>query len=373
MLEILAVVLFITSPSISTLFIFVSMLSVILGNCIVRASSPFDTSCDIQHSQTDAINVKNNEIELIFRELNELALLSAQGAFLQDDLDDELDLAKIESRVSDLELRLEQLNVHKINPDNENDMRLLSGIVLNDEYNAQKSSASNIPSPPELSAIANYYSIYHQNGTYKVNGTSYNYSFIRVVDNKGYNTPLTCSKVCILTGKTNSTLSNLLKTQFSLGLSAYLGTTSNGWVIDWTLSSIFSVLNSYSSSSGVTYINGRNIYQTLITSVTQMLYCYVYSPSSGWQLCGVKSPQISYARSDTFAGNIGGKAVVDSYTYPSFTSSTGIAPTSYVSNYITNGVVRVDYAGSFRVNGLGGLTTTFTPGFYRNYLDLVLY
>ena len=102
MLEILAVVLFITSPSISTLFIFVSMLSVILGNCIVHASSPFDTSCDIQHSQTDAINVENNEIELIFRELNELALLSAQGDFLQDDLDDELDLAKIESRVSEL-------------------------------------------------------------------------------------------------------------------------------------------------------------------------------------------------------------------------------------------------------------------------------
>ena len=62
MLEILAVVLFITSPSISTLFIFVSMLSVILGNCIVHASSPFDTSCDIQHSQTEPLMLKTMKL-----------------------------------------------------------------------------------------------------------------------------------------------------------------------------------------------------------------------------------------------------------------------------------------------------------------------
>ena len=100
-----------------------------------------------------------------------------------------------------------------------------------------------------------------------------------------------------------------------------------------------------------------------MVSVTQMLYCYVYLPNNGWVLCGAKASNVSFARSENFAANINGTAYSDAKTYPTVTSSTGIAAVSYAINYINGSGYDIDRIGSFTVNTYQGGNITFTPGF----------
>lgn len=231
--------------------------------------------------------------------------------------------------------------------------------------------AASIPNPPDLRSLADCYSLYQYTGTTTVNGVSYNYSYIRVTDNKGYSrSPLTSSENIHLVEPMNTVLSDLLNYNFSFGFSSFLGSKSFGWALNWTIGNVTTIFDSFAKNSSVTYRGNSDIYNMSLLSVTQMQYCYVYMPSGNWMLCGVNSPSISFTRTESIVANVNGTAKSYSKNYPTVTSSTGISPVGYVSNYVKSESTLFDSIGSFTVSKQLGknaqkISTTFIPGFCR--------
>lgn len=286
-------------------------------------------------------------------------------------------IAKITTKEALLDMRLEELGVHKIDPNNKADMQHLAEVMLglSNAPTSQENQPYAISAPPNLSMLASCYSLYQYSGTYTVNGQSYNYSYIRVTDNKGYSaSPLTKSQQNTrLIGRTSTVLSDLLNYQFSFGFSSFLGKIPSGWALNWTIGSAFSVLNSLSSSSSVVSqtSNSKDIYYMGLLSVTEMTYYYVYMPSSNWQLCGARASNISMSRTEALNANINGKAYGETKTYPKIVSSTGSSASTYVTNYVTNGYCKYDTIGYIKINGMGGISTKFTPGFSSSPTGLI--
>lgn len=311
---------------------------------------------------------KQQEIDALFTELNELALQERMLQVKQEKgistaaANNAIQLESINSRQAALKSQLEKLGVHTIDPNNPADMAQLEEVVLG---SMNTNSTASIPNPPNLSSIANCYSLSQYNGTTTVNGVVYNYSYIYVTDDKEYSrSPLTIfNQQNILVGGESTVLRDLLAYNFSFLLSSYLGTTPSGWALSWTLGNIFEGLDSYDDDSVVSVRGNSGIYHMVMGSVTQMMYCYVYIPNSGWVLCGVKAPNISYARMEYMAANIDGQPFVKPKPYSDVTSSTGISAVLYARNYINGSGCDTDRIGSFRINTYGGNYVRFTPGF----------
>lgn len=344
---------------------------------IVFAAKPINTD------NASAINFekpKQKEIDDIFAQLNDLAAERRMIELFESNNSTNATketpyinntIATITKQEEQLDDRLEGLGVHKIDPNNKEDIERLEDVVLSAWKNeiAKMDTTSSIPAPPDFYSIADCYSLYQHTGVTTVNGVSYNYSYIRVIDDKGYSrSPLTSSKEIHMVTQINTVLSDLLSYNFSFGFSAFLGTTPYGWAADWTIGNVTTVFNSLAKDSPVTYSGNSDIYQMSLLSVTQMQYCYVYIPSGGWILCGANAPSISFARAESIVANVNGVAKADGKIYQTTTSSTGISAVGYVSNYVQTGSFRYDPIGSFEVKGELGETgkktsTPFSPGF----------
>lgn len=333
----------------------------------------------VNDSEKDA----QEEIDDIFGQLNNLATEKRAEECLATNCDTTINeklsvtIARIASQEQQLNNRLEELGVRKIDPNSKEDMEHLEDVVLSAWKNDMgMGKASSIPAPPDLNSLADCYSLYQYTGTTTVDGVSYNYSYIRVTDNKGYSrSPLTSSKSIELVEKKSMLLSDLLSYNFSFGFSAFLGSIPYGWAVDWGIGNVTTVFNSIAKNSPITYVGNSNIYQMAMLSVTQMQYCYVCMPSGYWMLCGVNAPYVGFTRSEQLVANVNGRPYSDSKNYPTASSSTGISAISYVSNYVRGGLnsTRIDSIGSFTViSKLGNkkTSTSFAPGFCSYPLHL---
>lgn len=341
------------------------------------APSVFAATSIPEDSLSDAIGDPNQEtIDALFTKLNELAL---EKHLLSTDMErkSSADLKQAAIRMdainnyeSELDAQLEQLGVHKIDPNNAADIAQLEEIMMD---SMMADSTRSVSDPPDLSDYANAYSLHQYNSTTTVNGVTYNYTYIYVTDNKGYiGSPLTTQQLNhIFLGQKSSLLRDLLNYNFSFGLSAYLGQFPRGWVADWTLGNAFTVLNSLNQNSYITTGSGNNLYTMTLSSVTQMMYCYVYYPSSGWMLCGVKAPNISFARVDTLSGNIGGVAVAEPGIYGNANASTGTSPVNYATNYVRGNGCMVHAIGYFTISSEYLGSVRFTPGFAQYPIELM--
>lgn len=258
-------------------------------------------------------NANQSKIEKIFTNLNELALnMKKLDLFNKQTINNNSlkIIQEIKKEQNDLEKMLEKLGIHKLDPNNINDINSLSEII-------NSSVGSNDQMAPmalfDFSILVNVYSIYEYTGTYVISGVSYDYKYVRVVDNKGYvDTKLTKAQLITLVGQVNTTVSNLLSYNFSYGFSSFLGILPYGWAADWILGNIFTALNSYNGSSPVVYNNSNGIYCINMISITDMTYYYI-KVSGLWYNCGSRASNIGLARADSFTANISGTPVAWSY------------------------------------------------------------
>ena len=351
------------------------ILSLSLAILMFFSAIPVTTlAVEVEDQAIREMDTVQKEIDAIFTELNEMAAEERMAALLAEEsreIEENVVAIKAQNdhRKQDLENRLESLGVNTIDPNNPDDMASLEEVMLGNGNTSVKS----IPDPPNLENLVDCYTLRQYTSSVTVDGTSYKYSYIYVTDDLGYSdSPLTHSKSANkLIGKESTLLSDILDFQFSFGFSSYLGVIPYGWVADWFIGTVFTVLESYNENSIISYEGNDNIYSMTMISVTEMMYIYVYLPDVGeWMLCGTRAPNISYARGEYLAANVDGNAVVDVKKYPTVSSSTGSAASTYVRNYINDRYHKIDYIGSFTVNTYDDETIRFTPGFaqYPGYL-----
>lgn len=331
------------------------------------SSSAFATGVEAQAAE------KQDRIDEIFKELNELALKvniqnsAAYGTFSA--LYSE-ETKAINERRDELDRQLEAFGVHKIDPNCKEDLARLERVMLHAvEPSTLKAGhrAAPVEDPPDLEALTSNYSVYQYDESIYVD-QEYFGSYVIVVDDKGYGGLTNITSDTRMCGATSTLLSDLLKYNFSFGFSQFLGLIPYGWAADWLIGNIFTVLNSHDGSSIVTCPKGKpGIYTMNMASVTQMTYIYIYDPSyTTWVLCGSRTSNLSFARSDCLAANIDGKAVADSYDFPQVTSRTGESPAWYLLQYVQYRKDNHHSPGSFTINGMDDYITEFTPVYYQS-------
>lgn len=185
----------------------------------------------------------------------------------------------LNEREQELERLLANLNVKKIDPNNEADMNILLELSEASTEASVNGTYSIPPGAPDLSALSLQYSIYILDGTRTYKGATHTYRYIRVVDNKGYN-GLTLNNTydAITKNLPASILTSLLTYNFSYGLSAFLGSTPMGLVTDWLLGNVFSVLDGVNATNSTISSTSENTYEISCTSVTEMVYHYFTIP-----------------------------------------------------------------------------------------------
>lgn len=318
---------------------------------------------------------RQNRIDEIFKELNELALeknLQDSATYstysASSTTHSEEQMMAINERINELDSQLESLGVHKIDPDCQEDLERLSNVMSNAVAASTLEAGlrtAPVEDPPDLEELATNYSVYQYDESIYVDKRYYG-SYIVVVDSKGRGglTSLTVeSRLC---GSNSTVLSDLLEYNFNFGFSQFLGIIPYGWAAEWLVGNIFTALNSYNGSSIVTCPPGNtSIYVMLTSSVTQMTYIYIYDEAySSWVLCGSRAHNLSFARADSLAANIGGNAVAETYSFPNVTSRTGESPAWYLLNYVQNHTGHHDYPGYITVSGMNGSNTAFAPLYF---------
>ena len=135
------------------------------------------------------------------------------------------------------------------------------------------------------------------------NNKQYNYRYIIVVDDKGYD-GLYKFQSDTLVGSYNSNLpDSLLMYNFEYLVEEVIGRIPYGTVINWTLGNIFTVLSSQPVNS---VTSSGKLYRVEHNSVTKMTYYFVYN--SGWRMVGV-SGDTTVKRVDRLTGNVNGTPV----------------------------------------------------------------
>jgi len=314
---------------------------------------------------------KQDRIDEIFKELNELALEANMSSIINSAAygalpSSEERVNSINNRKNALDNQLESLGVHKIDPDCKEDLERLGEVMLHaiDASSLNDGPyATAIEDPPNLEVLSRKYSLYQYDDSIYTDKI-YKCSYIVVVDDKGYNGLTVSEQDTELCGEKSIKLSDLAKYNFNFGFSQFLGSIPYGWAVDWAIGSVFTALNSYNSSSIVTRTN-KDIYTTVIGSTTQMTYYYIYDTGySSWVLCGSRASNLTFSRTDVFAGNVGGTYTSLSEDFPA-SSSTGESAIWYFLQYAQNNRQSNHHSpGSFTVNGMNGSSRRFTPVYY---------
>jgi len=313
---------------------------------------------------------RQNEIEAIFEELNERASKEAHRRALALD---GIELSEIEGEgkaaalsEGELELRLETLGVKKINPEEPEDLSLL--YELTPAFgNADVLRSGPTDTAPDFASLAEAFTIYVYDGTYSYKGESHIYRYIRVIDNKTHggltrNVEYSAVEKSILP----SVMGSVLSYNFGFVFSHFLGKIPHGLVIDWTLGSLFSVLEGVNSASDVTVYGSDALYRIHCTSVTEMVY-YFYYDAPAWSFIGT-SASAAFTHTNFFAGNVNGVPVHEIEGPVSWTSTSGGVWYDYVEEYADSksyhpGYCRIDELGTCELKGYKNRTEDFSPKF----------
>lgn len=350
----------------------------IVGFCSTTLSYPIYAQQDANYSE----KVKQAKIDELFINMNETlserkSLEQVAARISSIDLTDNLssqvnkDIAKYIDKETVLENEILSLGLKKIDPNNVSDMEQLREL-FNSASNQNEKLAS-VPSPPDLAAIASVYTLYRYQGTYTYQGTTYNYSYIRVVDNKGYN-KLYKLQIFDAAPKnaTQAVIRSVLGYTFNYVFSSLLTRNPIGVAADWTMGAVLAGLNSYNTS----LITGTNesLYRININSVTLMTYYWIHY-NNDWKFMG-SDGDFTVTHTDYSAFNYNGSPV-QLYTNPprTWTSTNSHIWFNYVENFHNNRHLlpyyqQINPIGSFQVKGFNS-TVTFTPVFAPMPNDLI--
>lgn len=275
-------------------------------------------------------------------------------------------------REIELEEQLETLGVHKIDPSNPEDLKLLEGLPMSctqDMSGNLTERAGMNDSAPDLKAVANLYTLFIRDGSKTYNNKTYDYRYIKVIDNKGYNGLTLIQAVDPVANLSSSQLKNVLSYNFGYILSSLVASTPVGLAVDWTLGNIFNALKN--KPTAVVSSSGGPVYRVNHTGVTSMTYYYLNN--NGWKLIGVGAVS-DIKRDDYFAANVDGKPVSDFHSV-SFSISTSGIWNDYVETYLAN---MSSYPSYCLIKEIGYLTIrgyqnnlTYTPPYAMYPADLI--
>lgn len=315
-----------------------------------------DKSISFEMAREEQVNKYIGEINRIVAEENIRHMMSDE---VQTNLniyknleEDILDSAKI----ANIERKLESLGAHKINPNSEKDMKLLAETTAG--RIPQEFGIMGAEPAPDLAQLAGAYSLYIYNGTRNYSGKSYNYRYIKVVDDKGSN-GLTLNHSMNAVGKGKGAVAaDVLTFNLQYIFSSLLTSNPIGIAADWTMQNIFNVI---SSNSTVTYSSNANLYEIKHCLVTAMTYYYV--DYYGWNFAGAGA-YCDALRVDTFIGNVNGKPKSE-MKKNAFVIKTSWLWYDYVDAYLKNPYApTIKELGSFKVVGQSS-KATLTPQYYR--------
>ncbi len=322
--------------------------------------------------------MEQEKIEKIIEELNELALdkvFAECSNFQTNEFKERIKAdqsenrqLQINERKEELDLLLCDLGVRKIDPQNEIDMHILEELVSTSSHGDETLRNNPIDTAPDLAACANAFSVYIRDGVRTYNNEEHRYRYIWLVDDKGSN-KLTQHDKYELVSKdslTQSVMESVLNYNFGFLFSRFMGKVPNGVQIEWTLGSIFSILQGINNASGISR-GSEDFYLTDCISVTSMTYYYYYNDPD-WKLVGT-SANMSFLQTDYFSGNVHGEPVSETNERQKWSVSTGGIWADYIEAYADRKEALPDYhqvdaLGSFDIKGFRK-TYTFTPVFYE--------
>lgn len=304
--------------------------------------------------------LKEEKIDLIFQELNQLAM--------QDNLEN---LYKKPTRSANMQARnerrlylnnqLEELGVHLLDPNSPEDMARFEDVIYS-EYKNSKTSPLSIDDKPNVEYFADRYAIYEFSGNVKIRNENYSYVNYRVVDSKGYG-GLTKNEANItMIDEENTVVADLLSYTFEFGVDQFLGSLPHALLLDWTLGGIFTVFDSYDDTSTVS--SSSPMYVLALSSITEMMYYYVYRDDLQiWVQAGSSALDVQFSRHDYFSANINGKLETDEFDSEG-NSSTNLFYADYYENLIYNRTETHSDIGYFTIEG-PSRDYEFEPCYYR--------
>lgn len=330
--------------------------------------------------ETININVGENmiqeEIDKICSEMNSLAMQKYKFSTWENQGEGFEDaLSEIEAKEKELEIRLSELNLRKIDSENTVDVDMLTD-VLSDQYetNVIPDDVGNI-----VNQLLNYFSVYRYDGVRTVNGVDYPYAYIRVIDNKSsYKYTRASGIINMLNYKRPSIVKELLAYNFEYVLEdSTIGFVSNvfkyGWLVQWTIGNITNMFDYLSENAAVTSVSGEGgIYTATMLSVTQMTYYFVCDPEyDQWLLIGSRANDVQYSVTESIKQNINGSIQSADRTCDNHSFSTGKSWYWYIDNYGTNRETAHHYIGKITLKCDGIKSYSFEPIYYRSPLQAI--
>jgi len=281
-------------------------------------------------------------------------------------------IKELKEKKAKIENQIINLGVKKLDPNNNADMELLHELSTSTvQQGGDFTTFSTVPPPPDLESIANLYSLYRYQGTYTYDNVTYNYSYIRVVDNKGYNGLYKFNEYnAAPANATQSTIQAVLGYTFKYVFSNLLSRTPLGLVADWTMGAAIEGMDAYNT----TLITSTSdpFYRIFASSTTQMTYYWIYY-NNEWKMMG-SDGTFSFTRTDFAAFNYQGQPKHLSDTQPTWSSSSGYSWWQYVENFHNNRsnpyYTQHHYFGSFNLSFYQA-TVTYTPVYYSSPGSLI--
>ena len=344
-------------------------ISVVL--CIAFLCTPLSVYAYGSMTENDQEQEKQDRIEEIFSELNSLALEKYK---LSNDLADTKSAVSIKAKTiaiheQELDNRLSELGVIKIEPDDEEALREL-GSLIGSNHSALGGKASGDDVDDYVNRLTTFFSVYRYNGKYKVDGTEYTYSYIRVVDNKGKGLYTKSVSEVNMLNRTPNTVADLLSYNFSFGLGQFLGRFKYYAFVDWTIGNISTIYKNLNPSARVTQVGRGSIYSATIMSKTQMTYYIVYMPQYPPGVLTGSRADAKISISEILKANVDGSIKTDKRDLED-ECSTGESWYWYLENFVRTSNTTHHKLGYFTLKCMNQNVVTFEPLYFKGPVEVL--
>lgn len=314
---------------------------------------------------------KQDRIEEIFSELNSLSLEKYK---LSNDLTDTKAAVSAKAQIiefyeQELDNKLSELGVIKIEPDDEEALKELKILIGSDCSTIEGKSAGD-DVDDYVNRLTTFFSVYRYNGKYKVDGKEYTYSYIKVVDNKGKGLYTKSVSEVNLLNRTPNIVADLLSYNFSFGLGQFLGRFKYYAFADWTIGNISTIYKNLNPTAKVTQVGRGAIYSGTIMSITQMTYYFVYMPQyPQWVLTGSRA-DAKISISEILKANVDGSIKTDKRDLED-ECSTGESWYWYLENFVRTSNTTHHKLGYFTLKCMNQSVVTFEPLYFKGPVEVL--
>lgn len=326
-----------------------------------------------------AEQTKQEEIDALCAELNELALekykIKSQKTY---SLNNTSQISEINSQEVNIDMRLQKLGLEKMDATAPEDVQRLVdmlGPTLSENY-AHRGLTVDFTTIEDIAEqLMTVFTVYVYDGTRTINGTEYEYAYMRIIDNKGYNLYTNNMVSANMLNYEPDVVGDLLSYNFEYFVDMAIGSAMDalenvnkwfqyGWLVEWGIGNISTVFNSLNPNASITEWAGTGgIYTATMMSITQMTYYFLYW-SPDWVIIGSRANDVEFEIHETLMANVNG-SIVDDYRNSEKNFSTGHSWSWYVDNFIENMEPSHHDIGGLALNCMDERVFTYEPIYYR--------